>query len=148
MMMSDLGREEKDLQVLAKTMYGEARGEYEKIDSGLSGLVAVGNVILNRWKTPNRFGKTIYETCLAPYQFSCWSCQDPNLDLLNSEHIVKQKVFNVCQMLAAHLIQDPFFPDLTQGANHYHAISMKAPPRWVRNRKPTLKLGGHIFYKL
>ncbi|MCP4922736.1 MAG: cell wall hydrolase [bacterium] len=147
-MMSDLSVSERDLHALAQTLYGEARGEYTKVDVGVNGLIAVGNVVLNRWRTANRFGNTIYDTCRQPYQFSCWNRGDPNLDLLNSERLDREKVFKVCQELAERMVQDPFFPDITLDANHYHATSLKVPPRWAQGRQPTLRLGGHIFYKL
>ena len=39
-----------DIHILARTIYGEARGEYYRLDGGLSSLIAIGNVVKNRLK--------------------------------------------------------------------------------------------------
>ena len=63
---------EQDLDILARTLYGEARGEYSS--SGPAALIAVGNVIVNRFEKGGRFGKTLAEVCLKPKQFSQIDC--------------------------------------------------------------------------
>ncbi len=71
-------KEHIEINILAKTLYGEARGE------GLSGLEAVANTIINRVNTAKakggRFwwGNDIISVCQKPYQFSCWNKKDPN----------------------------------------------------------------------
>ncbi len=62
---------EEDKDTLARTIYGEARGEYPRKDGGLASLIAVANVILNRSKNnKRRFGRTVRDVCLKPLQFS------------------------------------------------------------------------------
>ena len=73
-----------DVDVLARTLFGEARGEYERLDGGISSLISVGNVILNRLGLPERFGKSIQEVCQHPCQFSCWNKKDPNYSIITS----------------------------------------------------------------
>ena len=64
---------EHDIDILARTIYGEARGEKT------AGKKAVACVIMNRYKAKKWFsGKTIAETCQKPWQFSCWNKNDPN----------------------------------------------------------------------
>lgn len=59
---------EHDIDILARTIYGEARGEKT------AGKKAVACVIMNRYKAKKWFsGKTIAETCQKPWQFSCWN---------------------------------------------------------------------------
>ena len=54
-----------DLDILARTIYGEARGEKTV------GKKAIACVVLNRYKSGKWFaGKTIAETCQKIYQFS------------------------------------------------------------------------------
>ena len=55
---------DKQTEIFAKTLYGEARGE------GLKGIEAVACVIVNRLKKPCWWGHTIQEVCLKPAQFS------------------------------------------------------------------------------
>ena len=62
-----------DIDILARTIYGEARGEIEE------GKRAVGLCILNRYKSKKWFSaNTIAEVCQKPLQFSCWNKNDPN----------------------------------------------------------------------
>src|SRR5512134_3045692 len=58
-----------DLSVMARTVYGEARGEPHE------GRLAVAHVILNRARAGGWFGAGVSEVCL---QFSCWNPGDPN----------------------------------------------------------------------
>ena len=63
---------EKETDILARTIYGEARGE------SISGMEAVASVVLNRVAFANRrgrfwWGNSIAEVCRAPKQFSCWN---------------------------------------------------------------------------
>ena len=64
-----------DIDILARTIYGEARGETDE------GKRAVGLCILNRYRSNKWFaGNTIAETCQKPWQFSCWNKKDPNCE--------------------------------------------------------------------
>ena len=77
---------EYDLQIFARTLFGEARGE------GDEGLEAVACVILNRFRANKWFtgyemqnGKKIpnvAQTCLKKAQFSCWNKNDVNYKML------------------------------------------------------------------
>lgn len=62
-----------DIQLIAVTLYGEARGEPPE------GKRAVAEVILNR---AQKWGKTIKNVCLAKNQFSCFLTNDPNFPKL------------------------------------------------------------------
>lgn len=143
----------EDLDVLARTIYGEARGE------DIAGKVAVANVVMNRVKTFRSliasgvrkltFGNgSITSACLYKYQFSCWNEKDPNRekilavkgsDLYFAECIVVAKV-----AMAGLLV------DNTAGSTHYHVISMGFPPSWLHPGegppKPAVLIGKHAFY--
>ena len=78
-----MGTSQKDIAVMAKTIWGEARGEHYE------GQVAVGWVIRNRCETGGWFGNSIREVCLKPYQFSCWNnddCNKAQIDKLTPEN--------------------------------------------------------------
>ncbi|HJR27754.1 MAG TPA: cell wall hydrolase, partial [Pseudomonas sp.] len=71
---------EKDRDVLARTLWGEARGE------GLPGQIAVAWAIRNRvndGKARSWWGEGYAGVCQAPYQFSCWNKSDPNFVYLS-----------------------------------------------------------------
>lgn len=65
-----------DYQLMALTIYGEARGEK------FEGKVAIGSIILERVKNRKWDGEDIQEVCLMPYQFSCYLPNDPNFPAL------------------------------------------------------------------
>ena len=137
----------QDLDILARTIFGEARGEYKKATGGLSALIAVANVVINRWKEGKRYGTAIHEVCLKPYQFSCWNEGDPNLPLLEQLEYGENETLDLCRTVATNVIKGAW-PDLTKGANHYYASTLKTPPSWAQGHKPTSQIGQHLFFKL
>lgn len=133
-----------EIEIVARTLYGEARGEVAKI--GPTALEAIASVIWNRWKyNPRRFGKTLKEICLKPYQFSCWNSHDPNLLLLSSVSL-DDGVYALCKMVAQESISGKVL-DVTNGADHYHSIWIH-PPDWALGKTPVADIGNHRFYKL
>jgi N-acetylmuramoyl-L-alanine amidase len=132
-----------DLDILARTIYGEARGEFAKY--GPSALIAVANVIINRWKRGGKYGKTITEVCFKPKQFSCWDVNDPNRTLIQQEDLIKDPLFKISQTIAKKTVSG-VWPDLTRESDHYHATYCK--PYWAKINKLRIRLGRHIFYKL
>lgn len=135
-----------DHEILAKTIYGEARGEYNLLNGGLSSLIAIGNVVINRLKQNMWFGSTISEVCLKPKQFSCWNHNDPNrplLDLpLTHQKLIQDPIFNKCLEVAKNI---NVLPDLTKGSDHYHHQNIN--PYWCAQKKPMVHIGHHVFYK-
>ncbi|MDR2412241.1 MAG: cell wall hydrolase [Holosporales bacterium] len=131
-----------DLDTLARTIYGEARGEFPR--TGIAALMAVANVVLNRSKRPPFWKGTVRDICLQPKQFSCWSMHDPNFRLLQNA-IRGEKIFDLCWHVAKNVLEEKW-PDITKGADHYHAISIT--PSWAMGKIPLIALGGHLFYQL
>ncbi|WP_339539081.1 cell wall hydrolase [Pseudomonas sp. RA_15y_Pfl2_54] len=133
---------EKDRDVLARTLWGEARGE------SLVGQIAVAWTIRNRvndGKDRSWWGEGYAGVCQAKYQFSCWNKTDPNSPYLSG---AKQIPFRELAQarIAADQVIDGAVPDPTGGATHYYATSIRAPA-WAAKAKQTLKLGGHVFFK-
>jgi N-acetylmuramoyl-L-alanine amidase len=133
-----------DIDILARTIFGEARGEYGKLEGGMAALIAVGNVAVNRFKANGWYGQTIGEVCRKPWQFSCWNERDPNRKILIQEQII-DPVFTICYQVATKVILQEW-PDLTKGSDHYHTISVN--PAWAQGQRPKVRLGQHIFYQL
>lgn len=142
-----------DSEVLARTIYGEARGEcgptkieFQENLLNFKGLVAIGNVAHNRLMQQTWYGQTIKKVCLKPYQFSCWNEGDPNLEkLLNVTD--KSEIYQICCKIS-HAILNNELIDVTLGADHYHSASLKHLPSWVSFAKETIKIGNHRFYKM
>jgi N-acetylmuramoyl-L-alanine amidase len=134
---------EKDRDILARTLWGEARGE------GLAGQIAVAWTIRNRvndGKAKSWWGEGYAGVCQKPYQFSCWNRNDPNYAYLNG---AKQIPFReLARMrIAGDQVIDGKVPDPTGGATHYYATTMPKPPTWAKSAKETLRLGHHVFFK-
>ncbi|RYE60852.1 MAG: cell wall hydrolase [Oxalobacteraceae bacterium] len=134
---------EKDRDVLARTLWGEARGE------GLAGMVAVAWTIRNRvddGKDKSWWGEGYAGVCQKPYQFSCWNRNDPNYPFLNGARQIPFRELAQC-LIAADQVIDGRVPDPTSGATHYYATTMLKAPDWAAKAKRTLKLGNHVFFR-
>lgn len=128
---------EDDIDALARTLWGEARGE------GEAGMRAVAMVIVNR-KNDRRWPNTLEGVCKQPAQFSCWNLGDPNrAKLLAVDE--RDPHFATAKAVATEAAHGRLL-DETGGANHYHTHSVH--PNWSKNRTPTMKLGNHRFFKL
>lgn len=134
---------EADLMILARTIYGEARGELNKPDGGKHSLEAVAWVVKNR-SLQKRFGKSISNVCLQPWQFSCWNHNDQNRQKL-LDVTFDDKVFQTCFLTATNVVLGKA-EDCTFGADHYHALQVF--PYWAKNATPTTKIANHLFYRL
>lgn len=133
----------RDVDILASTLWGEARGEPQE------GKVAVANVVLNRHKKPGWWSRqkgdgvpddTIAAVCLDPYQFSCWNKKDPNYPKIQK---LKPEDAEECWVIAGLAVAG-FLRDNTSGATHYK--TERARPKWARGKKPVVVIGNHQFY--
>ena len=124
-----------DILTLARTIYGEARGE------STIGQMAIACVVMNRFKSKKWFaGKTIAETCTKKWQFSCWNENDPNRAKI--ENLTKKAlgdIYNIASKAVNGKIKD-----FTCGSTHYHTENVN--PLWSRGQTPVLILGHHKFY--
>lgn len=133
---------EKDIDVLARTLWGEARGE------GYDGQIAVAWTIRNRvndGKSKSWWGEGYQGVCLKPYQFSCWNKADPNYKYLIGARQIPPSQLEQARR-AAFAVVNGSVPDPTNGATHYYADTIKAPD-WAAKATRTLHLGHHIFFK-
>lgn len=139
--------DDHDALTLARTLYGEARGE------PIDGKIAVAWVIRNR-ASRSRFAGALLghdgavdKVCRAPWQFSCWNEGDPNRPLLLALREDQCRgEYGVATNVLDGLVADP-----TCGADHYHTIERPAwaqawPPDWAATMAETARFGGHVFY--
>lgn len=138
----------------ALTVLGEARGEVQV------GKSAIAHVILNRMA---KSGRSVADTVLAPWQFSCWNHGDPNR--LYLEETVHKAAKNLPLDLWAKCwiafveAANKATPDPTNGATHYCVSilwgvddSGKRKPRWHSKQciengvtVETARIGSHVF---
>lgn len=136
-----------DLETLARTLYGEARGET------WAGRRAVAHVILNRVQD-TRWPDTVAEVCRQKWQFSCWNENDPNCTVLQAAGLDDPALRDclTCAMEALGLLAGMGLTseDPTGGANHYltKRLAETNPPRWYDPSKVTATMGNHVFLKL
>lgn len=141
--MGHLLYREMEVETLARTLWGEARGE------GTIGMQAVACVILNRVRLAEEkqgfwWGNNIFQVCQKPYQFSCWNKSDPNF-----RKLLKVSIDNPYYATALRIARRAVFArieDITKGADHYHAAGIT--PFWTKNERPVAVIGNHIFYRL
>jgi len=128
-----------DVDVLARTLWGEARGE------GRAGMEAVACVILNRAdKRQKRWPNQVAEVCQQRLQFSCWNPNDPNLARLRRVE-ASDPTFKIALEVAGIAVAGNL-PDPTGGANHYHTAAVQ--PDWSKGKQPVATIGHHKFFKL
>lgn len=134
-----------DLDTLARTIWGEARGE------GYRGMQAVANVIMNRYRLASvssayarRWGKTVAEICKKPLQFSVWNSRDPNRPLMLAVTIADSNFRDA--LTIADLALRSRLPDITNGADHYHTYAVT--PAWSKGETAIASYGSHQFFKI
>lgn len=141
------------VMVLARTLYGEARGEDRR------GREMVANVIMNRVNIdlhgdgkPDWWGEGVVAVCLAPWQFSCWLPKDPNRTKLMAI-TEANPIFRECVEIARLAVANAL-PDRTHGATHYLNIPLVKKttgtlPAWAADAsKRTAAHGGHTFFRV
>ena len=114
---------QEELDLLARVIYAEARGE------GIEGQVGVGAVVLNRLEDPE-FPKTIKEVIYQRGAFT--AVDDKQIHLLPNE-----VAFQAAQ--AALEGKDP-----TGGALYYYN-PVTAKDRWIKTRPVVKRIGNHTF---
>lgn len=128
-----------DLDIMARTLYGEAESGNE------SDARAIAHVILNRCDYPN-WPDSPAEVCLQPWQFSCWNANDPG-----RARIAKASGawFETCKEIAK-LALDNRSNDPTHRSTHYYATYVKMP-KWAKGKTPVYEVRhrngkAHVFF--
>lgn len=135
---------ELEIDVLARTIWGEARGE------GDQGMTAVACVILNRVAVARSrggrywWGGNVIGVCQKPSQFSCWNRNDANFAKVQA--VDNRDIhFATAQRIARRAVLG-LVTDITMGATHYHTRDIA--PYWARGNDPCVTIGRHIFYRI
>ena len=131
---------EKEKELLARTMYGEAS------DQGEEGMVAVGNVVMNRFKsTKDWWGTDIESIIRMPKQFSVFNDTESGnyKRMMNAteDDEVYQQALKIAEGLLTGNIEDN-----TEGSTHYYNPDI-VHPDWADDPLMTKikKIGDHTF---
>ena len=140
-----------DCGVLARTMWGEARGD------GIPGVSAVASVVMNRCRVAKswigKYGRnhplfgdgSPASACLVPWQFSAWNKNDPNRPKIIAVTAEEDPNFETCLTIAAEAIagklQDP-----TEGSTYYKETTLPWPSAWGPEKSPNVTIGHQEFF--
>lgn len=126
------------VQVLARTIYGEAAGSCLKLHE------AIAAVAVNRFRA-GVWGSTMQEVCLLrPDIFRCWDAHSPRILRLLSVDPNDDRL-GLCLRVARRTFRG-VLADPTRGAVRYHDAG-DFPP-WARGRAPSAEIGEKLFYAL
>ena len=119
---------------LAMAIYYEARGE------GPDGMLAVGEVIVNRVAHPD-FPSTVCEVVKEDRGEKSYDCQFSFYCDGKSDEPTDAKAWETAQAVAKEALSGA---TLGLGATHYHTKAVK--PVWRHNLTPLGAIGEHVFY--
>jgi spore germination cell wall hydrolase CwlJ-like protein len=131
---------------LAQNIYFEAGNQ------PLAGKIAVAQVVMNRLEHhsyPGNICGVVYDAKwkvnwagnMMPVRNQCqfsWFCDG------KSDEPLDTKTFDECLIIARDIV-DGFYPDITEGATHYHNVYVN--PYWSDSLNETVIINEHIFYK-
>lgn len=131
---------------MAKNIYFEAGNQ------PLAGKVAVAHVVLNRMEHsayPKDICGVIYQAKwrenwkgnMVPIRNQCqfsWFCDGKSDEPLDTD------TFFESYLIAQDVLMGKY-PDITEGATHYH--SLYVDPYWADSLNETVQITDHIFYK-
>ena len=136
-------KEWNELLLLAATVFLEAEDQVDE------GKLAVAYVVMNR---AQKWNKTVQETILQPWQFSCW-----NLDYRTIALGRLARVGPHADMAwkAASSALWKLLPDPTHGSCHYlnPELTRRGRPNqdlppWYEESKVVARIGSHEFLRL
>lgn len=152
-----------EVDVLALTMWAEARGDSHEGHSSVEERIAVGCVIRNRVLDPAWWGNSFRTVCLKHAMFSCWlndgSGNHASL-IAAAELILVGKQADPVLVESRYLadgIRRGLILDRVGGADHYYAPKAMRPagtvPTWAKTpagivRPPDAIVGDQHFYHL
>lgn len=135
---------EEDVDWLARTLYGEARGEPD------AGIYAVGQVILNRVRSP-RFPDTVEGVVRQYKQFSVWNDGGSRLLALDDTNATFRRMQGLARRVIAGTAPNPLNPP---NSTHYANETTVAgyyggeipDGHWIKTAATRQQLGRHTFY--
>ena len=145
----------------SKVMAGDPNGDeyclaqniyFEAGNQPLAGKIAVAQVVLNRLdhhSYPGDVCGVVYDAKwkenwkgnMMPIRNKCqfsWFCDGKSDEPLDTD------TFFESYLIAQDVIMGKY-PDITEGATHYHSIMVE--PYWAETLNETVQITHHIFYK-
>ena len=141
---------EDEIEVLARTIFGEARGE------PVEGQIAVAYCIVHRAQIAKEYvsrtlhrhplygNGTIRAACQAPLQFSCWNDGDPTKARMLAVTLA-DPAYRCAHDIAEKVIKGEA-EDGLPGTTHYFNPDVVAAPKWAAGL-PYTTIGHHRFFR-
>ena len=146
--MRPLVEQATETQRVAATIWAEARSE------PVQGIIAVANVIKNRYTHPGWWGTSPSDVVTHPQQFSCWTPQGGAGNYARLLDLMRQLVAGTpitdpgvreCIGIATLLLGN-YLRDNVKGSTHYHTSTLAPRPAWAKGVTPTIQVQGLVFY--
>lgn len=140
--MAELRAGASEKEVVARTAWGEARGE------GRRGMAAVVHVIRNRADKGYFGGRTARAVALAPFQFSVWNSDDGNrraslaVTTADPHYRVALELYDSVILLR----DDSDVPPQVRSATHYF-VTNTPRPSWAQKIAHLGQYQAHSFYR-
>lgn len=144
------------MQIVALTLWAEARNQ------PIEGVIAVANVIRNRFRVHLGSASSYADVCLARKQFSCWNDDptDPNhvavlklaavwqsLPTKETSSAALPQALLETQWIASGILSGALSRDNTYGSKWYMTRTQFATdPKWARGLLPAASIGDHLFF--
>ena len=138
--------ENGEVVCLAKNIYFEAGNQ------PLAGKVAVAQVVMNR-RNHSDYGDTVCDVVYQAKWYTNWKgnempvknqCQFSWFCDGKSDEPLDTKTWFTSYKVASDVLMGKY-PDITEGATHYHADNIL--PYWADSLNETVTINEHIFYK-
>jgi hypothetical protein len=124
--------------LLAATLFSETKD--------LEDAKGIANVIMHRTQKPERFGGSLQEVILAPYQFSGVNSPEfqkaATLKFKNKE---EENIFKQFLSVSSSALKGTL-EDNTNNADHYVNLKI-ARPKWAKVYPKTTKISEHTYFK-
>ncbi|MBQ0946388.1 cell wall hydrolase [Ideonella sp. 4Y16] len=131
----------KALDILARTIWGEARGGNKELREAIAAVVANR---ANLASTAGRsvLGETVEEVCLKAWQFPAWTPGNPNRGPMIAVD-ERDPIFIESRDIARRLLAGELV-DRVSGATHFHFEGIQ--PAWARGHQPVARIDKLLFY--
>lgn len=138
-------RDDTDQMLLARAIYGEARGQNDAAKTGVA------------WSIRNRvedtrpdWGNTYYDVITQHEQYSAFNLsdrnrkhvEDPFFSDRQADRIAWTRSYAIAGQVLAGTVDDP-----AHRANHYYDDSRSRPPSWATKQSFVIKIDRIIFHR-